>query len=154
MRRDAVEARAPVRGPLLAGWRGVLLCAALVSGCRESAAGALEKRFRISIPPGTTVEHFDCSGPGMDHRDVWVLSPASDSLVGALVRSGRLARRREGDRYSGGLISTAWPEWWPAEALEALPIIYHGVDSAAKHQYRRVWVDTSGKRVYVQFFTT
>ena len=143
-----------MRGELLAGWCAALLCAALVSGCRESAAGALEERFGLSVPPGTKVEHFRCSGPGMDHADVWVLSPASGSLVRDLARAGGLARVREGDNYSGGLRSADWPQWWPDRALDVLPVIYHGVDSTAKREYRRVWVDSAANRLYVQFFTT
>ena len=130
------------------------LCLALLAGCGESADESLRERFGVEIPTGTRVVQHHCSGFGVDHADAWILSPASDALVERLVSGGRLVPQRDGDGYSGGLISEAWPAWWPAASLDELTKIYHGGESPSGREYRRVWVDPKSNQVYVQYFTT
>jgi hypothetical protein len=61
-----------------------------------------------------------------------------------VVASQALTKAGKDDR-PGGVYQ--WPRWWDPTYVEALPEVYYGESSGLK----RVWVDRTKGRMYVEF---
>lgn len=125
----------------------VCVAAAVSSGCK-TGPGSFRDKFGVD-PIDAQVTDFWWSGFGMDHAYLWVLEPADDRFVGAVVRSAQLAPPRSELETDGPGQGRPTPPWWDSRTIEALPERY--VRNGAG-QYWRVWVDRRSNRIYAFWY--
>ena len=128
-----------------------LLVAGSPVACADSPGRALQETFGTGLPARVGVVRHADSGLGMDHADIWELAPVDDAFLTDLTAAARLRRRLPDEPLVSGLASDAWPAWWDARRIEALPEAY---SRDGDREYRRVWVDRGAGRIYVQWFDT
>lgn len=124
----------------------VCLAATFSSGCTTGPA-AFRDKFGVDTG-NARIERFYFSGFGMDHAYLWILEPADDAVIDAMVKSAGLARA--GAFEASGLRSR-FPAWWDTQAIDALPEAYF---RDANRTYWRIWVDRKSNRIFAQWFDT
>jgi hypothetical protein len=123
-------------------------CLAVFLMTGKTGQGAFEDKFGVT-PTGTNVTQFWWSGFGMDHSYLWILEPADEASIRAIVGAARLAPPPDDADVDGP--PSAAPAWWEPDLLERLPERYV---RSEQRQYWRLWVDRRSNRIYALWFDT
>ncbi len=122
--------------------------ATLLTGCK-TGPGSFHDKFGVG-PGEARIAQFHFSGLGMDHSYLWVIEPADDAAIAAIVAAAKL-RASRGIQDTGTVQGDSFPGWWDQHAIEQLP---EGYFRDGDRQFWRVWVDRPSNRIYAQWFDT
>ncbi len=123
------------------------VAATFLTGCK-TGPGSFSDKFGVG-PGDARIAQFHFSGLGMDHSYLWVIEPADDKSIDAIVTAAALVPRK--DLSDGSSLMSDFPAWWDTDALEQLP---EGYFRDGDRQFWRVWIDRRSNRIYAQWFDT
>ena len=131
--------------------RGLAVGLCLIAGflvIGKNGKASFEEKFGVRALDAE-VRQFWWFGFGMDHTYLWVLEPANDVSIRAIVDGARLAPPHDDSEVDGP--PSGPPDWWDQAEIDQLQERY--VRSSGR-AYWRLWIDRRSGRMFALWFDT